>query len=221
MEAGELDPEYVDKGRIDPEKLVEIYSDFGLQMDYNEKPKRQITKLEEQFGDITSEILYLNKIGAVEYSENKSVTLETSERKIARRLSQRVFRDKEKPSEVVESGDIAHHLEEPDSSEDYNKPIDCIDQEVNDELYTRIIDILSNGEALTAEEVEEELAVDVNFDLEPKLRNMERKGAAARVEEDRYRLLPENIDESFFGEELNLEGQLRDQQRHGNDPWKP
>lgn len=220
MSVGKISPDYVDK-EVDPEKLVRIYAEFGLLMEYDEKPENKISNLEERFGYVTNEVLYLEKIGAVEYSDDWSVTLRTSERPIAETLNQRLSWDGEQPEDILKSGALPGYIEEPEIKEDFNTPNDSLDQDPDDELYTRIIEALSGGRALKPGEVEDELAVDVNFDLKPKLDYMETQNAAIRRKDGRYELLPENIDDSFFGEGLNKRGVLAERQRHRNNPWKP
>lgn len=212
-------PEYVDKGELSPEKLVEIYSDFGLMMEYDEKPEMQVSDLEDRFGDVTNEVLYLSKIGAVEYRDDSHIKLGASERSIANRMNQRIVWESERPSEVVENGALPDYLKEPEMSEEYREAIDSVDQRFNEEIYTRMVEILVD-EALEPEGVEDELVGEINFDPETRLRIMERKGSAVGKADGTYELVPERIGDHFFGEEMTSES-LRSEQWHDNNPWKP
>lgn len=219
MTKDSLDPEYIDKGGIDAEKLVDIYSEFGLQMEHDRKPEWELSHLESRYGDLTNEILYLNSIDAVRYNEEK-VVLKASERSIAERVNRTMINEKKVASQLLESGILPEYLQEPSITEDYSEPVEGLDQRFDDEVYTRIIEILSDGGDMTPAEISEEVAVDIFPELEPRLRIMERKGSALRKDSGEYRLLTERIDDSFFGEDLNVRGALKQEEQKSDNPWR-
>lgn len=216
----EIDPKYVDKA--DKKDLLQFYGLMGSYAQENSKMV-YLGHIESEMGaeEALGAAYHLWKEDILRYNrEENKVALEREERDLAKELGIELYRKGRKPEELAGEEWVPEHISNPDTEEEFNALSQSLDQAPDDELYTRIIEALS-GRALTPGEVEDELAVEVNFDLEPKLGYMETQSVAKRREDGRYELLPENIDESFFGEDLNIRGVLKEDQRQDNDPWKP
>lgn len=206
--------------KVEPENIVEVYALFGLHgREHNHSVK--IGELNREFdGDIRGAILQLWNDDRLLYRQDENrVRLRKEEKDLAREIADTMYYGTATASDVVESDELPDYILEPDTSEQFNAR-EPLDQDPGEELYIRIIEVLSGGRALSPERVEEELAVDINFDLEPKLKYMETQNAAIRREDGLYELLPGNIDDEFFDEGLNEKGVLQEQQRYRNNPWK-
>jgi hypothetical protein len=213
--------EDIDKGSLDREKLIEIYSDLGLYLMYQDEPEDRIEKFREKYGDIRNELLYLDSRDIVSIDDKvENISLKSSDRTLARRIADKVHNEKKQPSEVIELSWIPDYLSSPEIKERYQGTGETIDQNPSEEISTRIFEILSEDGALYPSEVEERFSTDISPDPAPWLIYLEAQDAVERTKEDKYRLVEENISDSFFGEKLNTAGRLKDEQNHGNDPWK-
>lgn len=213
----------VDKGSLEPDTLIEIYSDLGLNLIHNKKPYERTDILEEKYGDIRNELLYLQSTGDISVDgEIEEISLRPMKRDIARKIADRVHNQRKIPAEVAEMSWIPDYLSSPDIiEEDYREETELLDQRPDEEVPTRIFEILDAEKPLTSSDVEEKFSAEINFQLEPWMKYLETQGVVEKVESERYRLVEENISEKFFGTKLNAEGRIKDQERYGNDPWKP
>lgn len=212
----------IDKGNLEGEVLVEIYADLGLNLIHKKKPDNRIERLEETYGDIRNELLYLLSQDSISLDDEiESISLKSSERDTARRMANKVHYERKKPTEVVSLSWVPEYLSSPEIEEDYRKEIEVLDQNPNEEVTSRILEILSADETISASEVEERFSAEVYLDLDPWMTYLETQSVIEKVEDQEYRLVEENISDRFFGEKLNAEGRIKDQKRYGNDTWKP
>jgi hypothetical protein len=215
---GKIEPEYVDK--IDLENVIELYGLLGLysaEQTYN----IEIENLRnEHDGDATSAICHLRNQGIlnVELEEDR-LSLNPGERDYAEITSNRLYLEGKTPEELLQQGELPDEIVNYSGQEDFNTPINSIDQVPDEEFYSRIIGALSRNNRLKPGEVEEELLIETTFDIEPKLKYLETQSVVKRTEDNEYVLRDESIDEIFFREELRPVS-LKQEQGYGNDPWK-
>lgn len=216
---GEIEPEYVDK--IELENVIELYGLLGL---YSAEQTYSIdieNLRKEHDGDTTSAICYLRNqdILSVELDENQ-LSLNPEEREHAEITSNRIYFEGKTPEKLLQQGELPDEIANYSGQENFNAPINNIDQYPDEQFYSRIIGALSRNNRLKPDEIEEELLIETTFDIEPKLKYLETQDAVKKTKNNEYVLRDENIDEMFFSEELRPIS-LKQEQRYGNDPWKP
>lgn len=213
-------PEYVDKGEIDPEKLVEIYADFGLARSYDEPARYSISELEGTYGDLTNEILYLKHIGAVNFTSHDEIEMRSSENKIAKRIESRIYWDgTSSPSEVLEQEEgLPSYILEPKIEEERHPSIDG-EQDPNLTIISELLGALGD-EPASETDIISKLPGEPTFDTGFWLEYLETQGAATRT--DSGYILNEGIDLADIDVDISENTRsLKERNRYGNDPWKP
>lgn len=212
------EPEHVDK--IDQESIIELYGLLGL-YSRDQTYRVSIGKLERDHdGDTTNGLLYLGNQGFIDVeTDRQEVKLHINEMEEAERTASKLYFERKDPGNL-EQDYLPDSVSEPELQEDLNAPTLELDQNPSSEIYSRIIDSLTDDEAFLPDEVEEELAVETSFEIEPRLRYMETQNIVERVENDRYRLNPEKIDATVIRDAERTQS-IKQIQRYGNDPWKP
>ncbi|MFB6208743.1 MAG: hypothetical protein ABEJ56_01245 [Candidatus Nanohaloarchaea archaeon] len=215
------DPDYVDKGSVDPEILVEIYANFGSYESSDQKPKEKKQNLEELFGNISSELLYLREhelVTVLADGEQLNVKLSYGEWELAEEIFERTCRS-EKPSEIMEDMDLPHYLENPeDTAEEYFNPYVEGSHHPPVELLEEIIRNIPEGEEVSPDEVTEKTRILSHRGLRRWMNYLEGQEVLERTESGRFRIV-DSADIDHILEEP--EESLKNKERFGRNPWKP
>jgi hypothetical protein len=179
----EFRPDYVDKGEIEPEKIAEIYSEFGLYFRQNVPPRKDLHELREKYGDIANEIVYLDRKNAIDLKDSSEVHMNESEKVAAKRMAETINLGQKQPGEALATEIARQYILEPEpAAEKRNEKIGGSHQP-DLGVVSVLLDALED-EPATIEKIEERMPGEPNFDYEFWLKYLETQGVSYREGEE-------------------------------------
>lgn len=220
------DPDYIEKGEMEAGKIVEIYSEFGLKLSENpnpgDMPSVDRDRLEEIYGNISNELLYLSSIDAVEIENRESIRLNPSEASLANKINHLETEKNIISYQILEDDDysLPPYLSDPNMEEEFNEKT-ALEMNPSKEIGSRVAHAMDYEKGMTAEEVENSMALEVTSDVEAWLTQLELMGVAKKTDSGYMLRDCEEVREFLDRTEQEVSKSLKQEQRHNREPFKP
>lgn len=224
MEVEHREPGYVDKGEVDENKLVKLYSHLGAYINRNNIPSKEIEDLEDAYGDISQELLYMKEenLAYLVGENNLRVVLAENERGLAEKIY-RMSLQNMAPEEIVhDHQSIPSYITSPGSfEEEFNTETD-LTHEPPEEVIGRVVNALPEKEAVEPGSIEGSMDVEIGSGIEFWLDYLETQDVVEKESSERVKLVDsEEVNRLLEESSEKYSESLKQQQRFRNDPWKP
>lgn len=217
-------PDYVEKGEMDAGRIVEIYSEFGFRLgenpDAGDMPSVNRDRLEEIYGDISNEILYLSSVDAVEIENRGSVRLNPSEAGLANKINRLETEQNMIPHQLLdEYSFLPPYLSDTSMEEEFNEDTN-LEMNPSTEIGSRIAHSMEYEKGMTAEEIENDMVLEITSDVKDWLTLLELMNIARKTDSGHKLRDCKEVREFLDGTEQEASRSLKQEQRRSEEPFK-